>query len=63
MTQDEATDHQIREFFCSRGCTAAADFPAALHYKRLLQVFPGARVVLTTRWRLIVNNCKYYREI
>ena len=25
VAKDEASDHEIREFFCSRGCTAAAE--------------------------------------
>ena len=38
VANEEATDEEIREFFGSRGCTAAADFPAALFYKRLIKV-------------------------
>eukprot|EP00091_Calanus_sinicus_P020429 TRINITY_DN5575_c0_g1_i1.p1 TRINITY_DN5575_c0_g1~~TRINITY_DN5575_c0_g1_i1.p1 ORF type:complete len:199 (-),score=26.62 TRINITY_DN5575_c0_g1_i1:38-634(-) len=49
MWQKEASDEEVREFFTSRGCTAASDFPAALFYKRLVKVFPDAKVVLTTR--------------
>lgn len=44
-----ASDEEIREFFCSRGCTAVADFPSAYFYPRLLKVFPEARVILTKR--------------
>ena len=49
VARDEATDAEIREFFCSRGITACADFPAAFFYRRLLRVFPEAKVFLTTR--------------
>ena len=31
-----------REFFCSRGCTSVADYPAAYCYRRLLKVGQGA---------------------
>ena len=34
-----ASDEEIRDFFCSRGCTAVADFPSAYFYPRLLKVF------------------------
>ena len=58
-----ASDDDIKEFFCSRGCTAVADFPAAYFYSRLLKVlnslllrtlfvfkvFPEAKVILTKR--------------
>ena len=46
---DTATDEEIRDFFTSRGCTAAADFPAAFFHKKLMKVFPSAKLVLTTR--------------
>jgi len=49
VAREEATDDEIREFFCSRGITASADFPAAFFYRRLISVFPEAKVVLTTR--------------
>ena len=49
VAREEATDAEIREFFCSRGITACADFPAAFFYRRLISVFPEAKVVLTTR--------------
>ena len=38
VARNEASDEDIHEFFCSRGCTAAADFPAALFYKRIIKV-------------------------
>ena len=31
-----------RDFFCSRGCTSVADYPAAYCYRRLLKVGQGA---------------------
>merc|ERR1711915_44417 len=49
VSKDTATDEEIRDFFTSRGCTAAADFPAAFFYKKLMKVFPTAKLVLTTR--------------
>lgn len=49
VAQGRASDDQIREFFCSRGCTSVADYPAAYCYRRLLKVFPEARLVLTKR--------------
>jgi len=49
LTPGSASDEDIYEFFTSRGCTAATDFPSALFYKRLVQVFPHAKVILTTR--------------
>jgi len=49
VANGSASDEQIREFFCSRGCTAVADFPAAYFYTRLLKVFPEAIVILTQR--------------
>ena len=39
VANGSASDEEIREFFCSRGCTAVADFPAAYFYTRLLKVF------------------------
>ena len=49
VAKEEATDTEIREFFSSRGITASADFPAAFFYRRLVSVFPEAKVVLSTR--------------
>merc|ERR1711915_467250 len=49
VSKGTATDEEIRDFFISRGCTAVADFPAAFFYKKLMKVFPSAKLVLTTR--------------
>ena len=38
VARDEAEDEEVREFFCARGITAAADFPAALYYRKLVKV-------------------------
>ena len=40
VARDEAEDEEVREFFCARGITAAADFPAALYYRKLVKVGP-----------------------
>ena len=40
VARDEAEDEEVREFFCARGITAAADFPAALYYRKLVKVDP-----------------------
>ena len=39
VANGSASDEEIREFFCARGCAAVADFPAAYFYTRLLKVF------------------------
>ena len=49
VAKNQASDEDIREFFCARGCTSAADFPAALFYKRIMKVFPNMKVILTSR--------------
>ena len=38
VARDEAEDEEVREFFCARGITAAADFPAALYFRKLVKV-------------------------
>ena len=67
VARNQASDEEIRQFFCSRGCTAAADFPAALFYKRLMQVFPNAKVILTTRspvsWQKSMKESLYLVRI
>ena len=67
VAREEATDEEIREFFCSRGITASADFPAAFFYKRLLEVFPEAKVVLTTRspisWQKSMRETLYLAHL
>jgi len=67
VANNQASDHEIREFFCSRGCTAAADFPAALYHKRLLEVFPNAKVILTSRspvsWQKSMRESLYLAHL
>jgi len=52
------TPQQWRDFFKKKGCVAGVDYPFSLKWKELSEVYPNAKVVLSTR-----NPDTWYKSV
>jgi len=58
MRDGKASKKMIRSYFRSRHCVAVCDVPSILHWEKIHEAFPSAKIILTSR-----DPAQWYRSI